>query len=182
MKNLFALLIILFSSVMASAQTKIYLTAGDRTVTATLDENSATRTLVTLLDAGPVTVAMEDYGGFEKVGSLPQALPATDRRITTGPGDIMLYQGRNMVIFYGTNTWSYTPLGKIDGATAASVRQFLGSGDVDVTLSLQPLSALEPTADDNRESVVYNLNGIPVKKRPLPPGVYIINGKKTLIR
>ncbi len=166
---------------MASAQTQIYLTAGDRTVTATLADNTATRVLTSLLDAGPVTIAMEDYGGFEKVGSLPQALPTTNRQITTVPGDIMLYQGQNIVIFYGSNSWSYTPLGKIDGATAASVRQFLSTGDVSVTLSLQPLSAIETITDDSTESIVYNLNGTPVTKRPLRPGIYIINGKKTVV-
>ena len=168
---------------MASAQSKIYLTAGNQTVSATLADNEATRTLVNLLGKSPITVSMEDYGGFEKVGDLPQSFPTSNRQITTVPGDIMLYQGRSMVIFYGSNSWSYTPLGKIDSATAASVRNFLGTGAVEVTLSLQPSGAVEGVADDPTGShKVYNLNGTPVTERPLKPGIYIIDGKKRAIK
>lgn len=168
---------------MAPAQTKIYLATDGRTVTATLTDNEATRTLVSLLSKNPMTISMEDYGGFEKVGDLPQSLPTANRQITTVPGDIMLYQGRSMVIFYGSNSWSYTPLGKIDSATAASVREFLGSGAADVTLSLQPAGAVEGVADDANDShTVYNLNGTPATGRPLKPGIYIIDGRKTVIK
>ncbi len=70
---------------------------------------------------------MSDYGGFEKVGTLPLSFTTSNSQISTAPGDIMLYQGNQMVIFYGTNSWSYTRLGKIDNATAESVSQFLGN-------------------------------------------------------
>lgn len=94
----------LTATIMAMAQNKLYLTVGNRTMTATLAENAATRSLARLLESEPVTVNMSDYGSFEKVGELPQSLPASDSRITATPGDIMLYQGQNMVIFYGSNT------------------------------------------------------------------------------
>jgi len=97
-------------------------------MTATLIDNAATRELTALLSQDPVTIEMDDYGGFEKVGALPQSLPTSNSQITTQPGDIMLYQGRNMVIFYGSNSWSYTRLGKIDGATVEGLRQFFGNG------------------------------------------------------
>lgn len=168
---------------MGSAQTKMYIAVGERSMIATLADNEATRRLVALLGDGPISVEMDEYGGFEKVGALPQSLPTSNSQITTVPGDIMLYQGRNMVIFYGSNSWSYTRLGKIDGATAAGLREFLGSGSVTVTLSLNPTSGIsEVKVDEPKADVVYDLNGRIVSGRPLSPGVYIVNGRKTVVR
>lgn len=122
-------------------------------------------------------------GGFEKVGPLLQSFTSSDRQITTVAGDIMLYQGNNIVIFYDSNSWSYTRLGKIDNATSESVRQFLGNGNISITLSLASQSGMdEVTADENMEEKVYNMDGSLVTLCPLPQGLYIINGKKTLIK
>ena len=165
---------------MVQAQQKVVLTVGDRSVSATLADNAATRALVAQLSASPVTVSLDDYGGFEKVGPLPQSLPTSNSQITTVPGDIMLYQGSNIVVFYGTNSWSYTPLGRIDGATADSVRQFLGSGSVTMTISLPDQSGIGDITADPSSTVdtVYDLQGKPCTRRPLPPGLYITRGKK----
>ena len=170
-------------SFMASSQTKVRLKVGGDTMTATLTDNEATRELTKLLEQGDITIRMSDHGGFEKVGALPQSLPTSNTQITTVPGDIMLYQGNQMVVFYGSNSWSYTRLGKIDGATASNLRQFLGNGNVTLTLSLESSSGIENvTADGNKEEIVYDLNGRRITKKPLAPGVYIINGKKTIVR
>ena len=170
-------------SFMASAQTKVVLKVGGNTMTASLTDNEATRELTKLLEQGDITIRMSDYGGFEKVGALPQSLPTSNTQITTEPGDIMLYQGHQMVIFYGSNSWSYTRLGKIDGATASNLRQFLGNGNITLTLSSESSSGIENvTADGNKEEIVYDLNGRRITKKPLAPGIYIINGKKTIIR
>ena len=170
-------------SFMASSQTKVVLKVGGNTMTATLTDNEATRELTNLLEHGDITIRMSDYGGFEKVGALPQSLPTSNTQITTELGDIMLYQGNQMVIFYGSNSWSYTRLGKIDGATSDSLRQFLGNGDITMTLSLESSSGIENvTADANKEEIIYDLNGRRITKKPLAPGAYIINGKKTIIR
>ncbi|MDE6235987.1 MAG: hypothetical protein K2M56_09585, partial [Muribaculaceae bacterium] len=124
-----------------------------------------------------------DYGGFEKVGALPQSFPTSNTQITTMPGDIMLYQGNQMVIFYGSNSWSYTRLGKIDGATASNLRQFLGNGNITLVLSLQTSTGIDyVTADANKEEIIYDLNGRRITNKPLAPGIYIINGKKTIVR
>ena len=170
-------------SFMASSQTKVLLKVGGNTMTATLTDNEATRELTKLLEQGDITIRMSDHGGFEKVGALPQSLPTSNTQITTVPGDIMLYQGNQMVIFYGSNSWSYTRLGKIDGATVSNLRQILGNGNVTLTLSLESSSGIENvTADGNKEEIVYDLNGRRITKKPLAPGVYIINGKKTIVR
>ena len=170
-------------SFMASSQTKVLLKVGGNTMTATLTDNEATRELTKLLKHGALTIRMSDYGGFEKVGALPQSFPTSNTQITTVPGDIMLYQGNQMVIFYGSNSWSYTRLGKIDGATASNLRQFLGNGDITLTLSLESSTGIDVVASDaNKEEIIYDLNGRRITNKPLAPGIYIINGKKTIVR
>ena len=108
---------------------------GEYTFTAALENNAAAGALAEMMEEGPVTIWMEDYGGFEKVGDLGTSLPASNRRITTQTGDIVLYQGSQVVIFYGSNTWSYTRLGHIEDLT--SWEEALGGGDVSVTFSLE---------------------------------------------
>ena len=183
MRKTFFIALMTLISFMASSQTKVVLKVGGNTMTATLTDNGATRELAKLLEQGDITIRMSDYGGFEKVGALPQSLPTSNTQITTEPGDIMLYQGNRMVIFYGSNSWSYTRLGKIDGATTSTLRQFLGNGDITLTLSLESSAGIEDvTANTNKEEVIYDLNGRRITKKPLSPGIYIINGKKTIIR
>lgn len=182
-KRTLLLAFLLISGIMAQAQNKLYITANGETRTATLANNAATESLRRLLADGPVTIDMHDYGGWEKVGDLPQSLPASNTQITAQAGDIMLYQGYQMVIFYGKNSWSYTRLGKIDGATASSIKSWLGTGSVSVVLSLGASSGIdEITVDKNTADKVFDLTGRPVTHRPLQPGLYIINGKKTAIR
>lgn len=182
MKKIIFLTLMTLISFMASSQTKVLLSVGGNTMTATLADNEATRELKELLEKGPITIQMNDYGGFEKVGELPQSFTTSNSQITTEPGDIMLYQGNNMVIFYGSNSWSYTRLGKIDGATASNLKQFLGTGSISLTVSLSPASGIEEVSTDrNNAETIYDLNGNKITKKPLPPGVYIINGKKTII-
>ena len=123
-------------SFMASSQTKVLLKIGENTMTALLIDNEATRELMKLLEQGDITIRMSDYGGFEKVGALPQSLPTSNTQITTMPGDIMLYQGDQLVLFYGSNSWRYTPIGKIDGANVSNLRRFLGNGSITLTISL----------------------------------------------
>ena len=183
MKKFYLLSLFLSITFMLSAQSKINLTVGDKTITATLVDNSATRELTAILFRGPITIEMDDYGGFEKVGALPQSLPTSNSQITTQPGDIMLYQDRNMVIFYGSNSWSYTRLGRIDGATVEGLRQFLGNENVSVRLSLDSESGIEEIRAENLDQTkVYDLWGNPVNTRPLRSGIYIINGREMLIR
>lgn len=88
-------------------------------------------------EKGPVTLSLEDYAGMEKVGNLGTSLPRYDEQMNTSAGDIILYQGRSFVIYYGTNSWSLTRLGKIENISADELKEALGIGNVDVTLSLK---------------------------------------------
>lgn len=108
---------------------------GGSTFTATLEENEAVDALVEMMEQGPVTIQMSDYSGFEKVGPLGTSLPTSNQQTTTQAGDIVLYQGNQIVMFYGSNSWSYTRLGHIDDLTGWE--EALGSGDVTVTFSLE---------------------------------------------
>ena len=108
---------------------------GSSTFTATLEENEAVDALVEMMEQGPVTIQMSDYSGFEKVGPLGTSLPTSNQQTTTQAGDIVLYQGNQIVMFYGSNSWSYTRLGHIDDLTGWE--EALGSGDVTVTFSLE---------------------------------------------
>ncbi len=107
---------------------------GEYTFTADLEDNEAARELVSILQNGPLTISMTDYSGFEKVGSLGQSLTASDSPTTTEAGDIVLYNGNNIVMFYGSNSWSYTRLGRINDLT--DWRTALGRGSIVAVLSL----------------------------------------------
>ena len=111
-----------------------YVRVGDAAFAAFFAETDGAQALKELLAQGPVTISMSDYGGFEKVGSLGQSLPASNSQTTTQAGDIVLYQGNQIVIFYGSNSWSYTRLGKISDLTGWE--EALGGGDISVTFSL----------------------------------------------
>lgn len=115
---------------------KLYIKVNETTLTATLVENSSTAALKELLAKNDITINMSDYGDFEKVGSLGASLPRNDEHITTESGDLILYQGNSITIYYDTNTWNFTRLGKIDNVTQGKLKQILGDGDVTVTFSL----------------------------------------------
>ena len=105
------------------------------TLYADFEDNSSAEALKEKLQAGSLTLEMEDYGGFEKVGDLPFSLPTNDENITTSAGDVILYQGNKLTIYYDTNTWSFTKVAKIRDADS-SLKSKLGEGTVKVTLSI----------------------------------------------
>lgn len=114
---------------------KMIVEVGGKHFTATLEDNKAADTLVEMMQEDPVTIQMSDYGDFEKVGDLGTELPTSNRQTTTRAGDIVLYQGNQIVIFYGSNSWSYTRLGRIDDLTGWETA--LGDGDATVTFALE---------------------------------------------
>ena len=111
-----------------NADMKMNVQIGDYNFTATLEENEAVKELVDMMNEGPVTISMSDYSGFEKVGSLGRSLTRNDSQTTTKAGDIVLYNGNNIVMFYGSNSWSYTRIGKIDDLS--NWETALGSGSI----------------------------------------------------
>lgn len=113
------------------------ITAGDTSFTATLADNSSVEALKELLAEGPLTISMNDYAGMEKVGPIGTSLPRNDEQISTGAGDIILYQGNSLVIYYDTNSWNFTRIGKIEGVTGEELLEAFSDGDVTVTFSLE---------------------------------------------
>lgn len=116
---------------------KMKLIIGDRTITATLMDNSSTQALVEKLKEGDITLTLHDYASFEKVGDLGFSLPRNDIQITTKAGDLILYQGNQFVLYYDTNSWNFTQLGRIDDMSEKELKSLLGSGDVTITLSIE---------------------------------------------
>lgn len=113
---------------------KMSVTIGDQSFAATLEDNAATRELVKMMEESPISINMDDYSGFEKVGSLGKSLSTDNQQITTQAGDIVLYSGNQIVMFYGSNSWSYTKIGKIDDLSGWE--DALGNGSVTVVFSL----------------------------------------------
>ena len=101
------------------------------------EDNTAVDALTERVFSEPLSVAMSMYGGFEQVGSLGTSLPRDDSQTTTQAGDIVLYAGNQIVIFYGSNSWAYTRLGRITDQSVEELRKLLGNGDVTITLSME---------------------------------------------
>ena len=114
---------------------KLKISVNGTDLSATLADSTAAKELAEKLKAEPVTITLNEYGGFEKVGKLPWSLTKSDESIVTEAGDIMLYQGDQMTIFYNSNSWSYTKLGHIDNITGEELEDLFGEGNITVTLS-----------------------------------------------
>lgn len=113
------------------------ITVGNTSFTAALEDNSSARALEELLREEPLTINMRDYASMEKVGEIGKSLPRNDKNTVTEAGDIILYQGNSLVIYYDTNTWNFTRIGKIAGVTKEELLKAFGEGSVTVTFSLE---------------------------------------------
>ena len=109
---------------------------GDTKVNVKWKDNESVAALRKLVKDKSLTIQMSMYGGFEQVGSIGSSLPRNDRQMTTSAGDIVLYSGNQIVVFYGSNSWSYTRLGHITDKTAAELKDILGHGDIKLSISL----------------------------------------------
>ena len=110
---------------------------GDTKVNVDWEDNQAVAALRDMAREGDVTIQMSMYGGFEQVGSIGQSLPRDDKQTTTTSGDVVLYSGNQMVVFYGSNSWSYTRLGHISDKNAEEMTDLLSNGDVTITISVE---------------------------------------------
>ena len=109
---------------------------GETAVAVAWEDNDAVRALRKLVAEQPLTIEMSMYGGFEQVGSIGTDLPRNDTQTTTQAGDIVLYAGDQMVVFYGSNSWAYTRLGRVTDKTAGEMAELLSGGDVTVTVGM----------------------------------------------
>ena len=171
----------LFTMTTIMAQ-KMYLTIDGRTETVTLVSNNATQTLVAKLKEAPVTVTLNSSGGFEIWGSLGFSLPTSNEQINAQPGDVILYSGSNICIFYGTNSWSYTRLGKIDGLTESELRTFLKAGErnISVTLSLDNPTSIDEIVHTKSSNSKYGYTLQGTLAQAGQKGIIIQNGKKII--
>ena len=165
-----------------NSMNKMYITIGGKAQSITLADNAATKALVEKLQKAPVNVTLNSSGGFEIWGALGFSLPTSDQQIKAQPGDVILYNGSNICLFYGSNSWSYTRLGKIDGLSESELRTFLKAGEsnIRVTLSLTSgTTAIRQATSTDDKGDYYSLNG----QRITNPthGIYIKNGKKVIM-
>lgn len=110
------------------------ITVGEHEFWAEFEDNVSAQEFKELLEQGPITVSMDDYGGFEKVGPLGTTLTRSDESITTQPGDVILYQGSQITIYYAPNSWNFTKLAKIEDVS--DLKEKLGKGSIEATFSL----------------------------------------------
>ncbi len=159
---------------------KMYITIGEQTQSVTLVDNNATRELVAALQDTPITVTLND-NNFEIWGSLGRSLTTKNEQMTTQAGDIVLYNGSYICIFYDSNSWSYTRLGKIDGLSEDELRTFLkaGQNDIQVTLSLSKPTGINTIKSEKlKDKSCYTLQGTLAQAGH--KGIIIQNGKKII--
>jgi hypothetical protein len=162
-------------------QEKLYITIDGMTKTATMVDNAATQELVARLQQAPVTVTLNSSGGFEIWGALGFSLTTSNQQVNAQPGDIVLYNGSNICMFYGTNSWNYTRLGHIDGLSESELRTFLkaGQNNISVTLSLAETTDINTVKSDKlKDKSCYTLQGTLAQAGH--KGIIIQNGKKII--
>ena len=119
----------------ATVDKTLNLVIGDTEVSVAWEDNTSVDALTEIVKAEPLTVQLAMYGGFEQVGPLGTSLPRDDVQTTTQAGDIVLYSGNQIALFYGSNSWAYTMLGRITDKSAPELEELLGNGDVTITLA-----------------------------------------------
>ena len=127
-----------------TSEDTMYIIIGEHTLTVKMADNSSAKALLALLNEKDITVYAHDYGSFEKVGALGTELPTNDEQITTQPGDVILYQGNQITVYYDTNSWSFTRLGRVQGVTADELKAILGDADVTMVLSRHAPNGTSP--------------------------------------
>ena len=100
-------------------------------------ENNTAVTELYALAQNAITVNTSAYGGFEQVGSLPQNFSHSEVQMTAQPGDVVLYSGNQLAVFFGSNSWSYTKLGHINGLSADELTVLLDKEQTVIELQLK---------------------------------------------
>lgn len=120
---------------MQNKEEEMKLFIGDTEVSVLWEANAAVADLEETVSEEAIIIEMSMYGGFEQVGSIGRNLSRDDKQTTTSPGDLVLYNGNQLVVFYGSNSWSYTRLGKIQNLSEAELKEFLSNGDVTIKIA-----------------------------------------------
>ncbi len=120
-----------------SEMTEMKLIIDGTEVSVDWENNESVDELRELVSAGGLEIPMSMYGGFEQVGSIGQTIPRNDKQTTTKAGDIVLYSGNQIVVFYGSNSWTYTRLGRITEKTDEELAELLGNGDVIIMFEMK---------------------------------------------
>lgn len=163
-------------------QSSMFLKVNNSILTVQLADNEATKALLGRLQNGDISFKANDYGGFEKVGALGFSLPSNDVSLSTEAGDVMLYSSNQLCIFFDKHSWSYTPIGKIEGKTAEELKNVFGAGEVSITLSIDNTTGISSVFENKHKSQtklkgIYSLSGQKLSKVP-EHGVYIEDGVK----
>ncbi|MDD6428341.1 MAG: cyclophilin-like fold protein [Lachnospiraceae bacterium] len=119
------------------ADNQIRVTVGSSSFIVNLEDNETAKALREMLADGDLTISASNYGGFEKVCQLGRTLPRNDKQITTEAGDVMLYNGNQIVFFYGANSWSYTKIGKVEASSIEELESVLSGSETEVILSIK---------------------------------------------
>ena len=99
------------------------------------EDNDSVKAIKEIAKNGGLTITTHHYGGFEQVGEIGQSIVSSNVQMTTEPGDIVLYADSNIVVFYGSNSWSYTKLGKIKDKSLSELKQLLDKNYVVIKIS-----------------------------------------------
>ena len=119
------------------ADNQIRVTVGSSSFIVNLEDNETAKALRKMITDEDLTISASNYGGFEKVCQLEKTLPRNDKQITTKAGDVMLYSGNQIVFFYGTNSWSYTKIGKVEASSIEELESVLSGSEKEVILSVK---------------------------------------------
>ena len=125
------------SEVEERTEVSLQMKIEDESVQVDWEDNESVETLKGLCKDEPLVIQMSMYGGYEQVGNIGTSIPENDVEITAKAGDIVLYSGNSLVVFYGSNSWAYTRLGRITNLTDAELTQLLSNGDVTITISME---------------------------------------------
>ena len=125
-----------FFNLKLEGEYQVKVTVNGQELTATMENNTSSMAFKRLLKRGSKTVNMRDYGGMEKVGMLWKGLPANNTQITTEPGDIILFMGSSLVVYYNRNSWNFTRMGHINDISQEELKKILGTGNVSMTFEL----------------------------------------------
>ncbi len=117
---------------------QINITVNNENLIVDLVNNSSTAALIQLIEEnGSIEISMDDYGRMEKVGNLPKKLPKNDKHITAQPGDLILYMGSALVLYYEPNSWNFTKLGSVINKNQKELKQLLGKTSVNIHLEIR---------------------------------------------